>query len=101
METWNVDNITLWDRNARPSALSATLACGAVAWHPAGDIPQDSDHEAGYLLAEDVAVERLADIGWTPTHVTFRARRFMEEREFEVSGLEADPEARTVRFKLP
>jgi hypothetical protein len=103
MENWKVGAITLLARGAGRPEQSATLPCAMVSLESAGDIAADrlGTSLQAYVLARGVPVERLAEVGWTPTHLRFTALGYQEPREFIVTGWDADPQAGTVKFALP
>lgn len=103
METWNVREITLIARLPGRPDLQAALPCTRVSWQPASDMPPPhaKPSDAGYVLACGVAMKPLADVEWVPTHVSFHAEGYMESREFQVTGWDADPQSRTVKFAIP
>jgi hypothetical protein len=104
VEHWKTDEIVLISRGqpGRPERRAA-VPCVSVSWQPASDIPPSRDNgtEPGYLLAQGVDVARLADISWEPTQVRFDAKGFLDTREFAVTGWEADPDARTLKLRIP
>ena len=103
METWNVKEITLIQRGIGHPAREARLPCATVSWHPPSDIPSaaPTSEDPGFLLASGIPVERLADIDWVPTDVRFNAEGYMEAREFQVRGWDADSRSGTVKFTIP
>lgn len=103
MENWKVGSITLLARGAAGPDQSATLPCAMVSLESVGDISGDRQGTSlqPYVLARGVPVERLAEVGWTPTLLRFTALGYMEPREFIIRGWDADPQAGTVKFPLP
>ena len=102
METWKVTEITLIQRGVN-TVEEARLPCATVSWHPPADNPgaPPTSEDQGYLLAHGIPVNELADVGWTPTDVRFNAQGYMEAREFQVRGWEADSRSGVVKFVIP
>ena len=100
MEKWDVDVLHVEHETIDEQIDTLALACTSVTFDPAPDIAGERPSEGGCLIVGGCDPQALAGLTWAPTRVRFKARRYVEERLFEINN-HSRGGADEMRFWLP
>lgn len=87
MEIWEVDEVHLERETTDKAIETHTVACESVEFIPTAS-PVEGVKEGGSLRVRCAGGE----LPWSPTRVRFKAKRYLEERLFEVGGYRTEPD---------
>ena len=88
MEQWETTLLHLERESIDHGEQTVDITCHAVVFDPESDIPSERTSARGRLLARGCDTARLAELAWTPTRVRFKAKKLIEERLFEIKGMD-------------
>ncbi|MEI2415622.1 hypothetical protein V8Z80_05515 [Orrella sp. JC864] len=103
MESWQTSTVRLISEPLGQAPRHVDVGCSSVTWMPVPDIPDDGKAAPtpGYLLLRQADTRACEALPWAPSLAQFSVLGYTEPRQFEITAVEADPQAGEVRLYLP